>query len=222
MNFKILCISDTHGLHNKVPLSWLKPADMIIHAGDVSNRGYIGEIENFLIWFSNLNQYKYKIFIAGNHDWGFQDHPKECKKLIKEFNDKYPKNFIIYLQDESINIGGLKFYGSPWQPEFCNWAFNLKRGEELRDKWSMIPKDIDVLITHGPVYGINDQVIGRKDHLGCQDLYNRVIEIKPKLHLCGHIHSGYGCEVEDETTFINASVLNERYEISYKPVIFEI
>lgn len=214
---KILCISDTHGLHNKIPKDWLSLADIIIHAGDISSRGNLYELETFLKWFSSLSQYTHKIFIAGNHDWCFQDSLLKCKELLEQ----YPN--IIYLQDSFVNIEGLKIYGSPWQPEFFNWAFNLKRGEELRDKWSMIPRDTNILITHGPAYGYVDQVIGREEHLGCKDLANRILEIKPIFHICGHIHSGYG-QVEDllETTYINASVLNERYEVSYKPIIITI
>ena len=68
---KILTISDTHTKHNQIPLEWLEPADMIIHAGDISSMGYLHEIKNFCYWFSKLDQYKHKIFIAGNHDYRF-------------------------------------------------------------------------------------------------------------------------------------------------------
>lgn len=230
---RILTISDTHTKHKQVPPEWLQPADMIIHAGDVTNRGELTDLSYFLDWFSKLD-YKYKIFIAGNHDWCFQDQNKKCLELIKRYNEDL-EDKIIYLQDEAKTIEGIKFYGSPWQPEFCNWAFNVPRGPEIAEKWMMIPKDTDVLITHGPAYGFVDQVIGREEHLGCIDLHKRILEVKPRYHICGHIHSGYGVDgwyhpqtkedadlLINHTTFINASVLNERYEIAYKPILINI
>jgi hypothetical protein len=104
----------------------------------------------FCRWFNSLDQYKHKIFIAGNHDWGFQTHPEDVSDILKW----YPN--ITYLQDSSVEIEGIKIYGSPWQPEFFQWAFNLQRGPEIQEKWDMIPLDTDILITHGPVYGHGD------------------------------------------------------------------
>jgi Icc-related predicted phosphoesterase len=116
----------------------------------------------------------------------------------------------------------VKIYGSPWQPEFFNWAFNLPRkGEELKRRWNNIPTDTDILITHGPAYGYVDQVIGRTEHLGCELLADRIKEIKPKIHVCGHIHSGRNVVFDDGTLYINASVLNERYEYNYKPIVID-
>src|SRR5665647_3365628 len=105
---KILNLSDTHSLHNKIPLEWLEPADCIICGGDISTRGFEHEIKNFLHWYSSLDQYKYKIFIAGNHDWYFQDNPAQIKEILKE----YPN--VIYLEDSEVVIEGIRVYGSPW------------------------------------------------------------------------------------------------------------
>jgi len=219
---KIITISDSHGKHNEIPKEWLEPADMIIHAGDVSSRGYDQEMESFFIWFNSLDQYKYKIFIAGNHDFYFQDYPKLSNNNVETFY----KN-IIYLQDKLVTIEGINIYGSPWQPRFYNWAFNLDRGDEIAKKWSLIPQKTDILITHGPAYGYLDQVYGQGEHLGCQDLYDKILEVQPKVHICGHIHSGYGIikpnnTILPNTTFINASLLNEQYLMAYKPITFEI
>ena len=120
-----------------------------------------------------------------------------------------------------IEGGGpeVKIWGSPWQPEFYNWAFNLPRnGDELKAKWDMIPDDIDILITHGPAWGILDDVEGRRGyHLGCELLAERIKQIKPKIHICGHIHSGYGHYYDGHTHYFNAAVLNERYLYSHMP-----
>ncbi len=208
---KLICISDTHGKHKDLILP---KGDMIIHAGDVSSRGSEFEIKTFLNWFSSLD-FKYKIFIAGNHDFYFEN---KTKRSIKEI---IPEN-VIYLNDSSINIEGLNIWGSPIQPEFFNWAFNRQRGEEILLHWNLIPNNIDILITHGPPLGILDRTIRDGISVGCEDLLNIIKAKKPKYHIFGHIHEAYGIVVKPETTFINASVLNERYLLVNKPITINL
>lgn len=213
---KIVFISDTHNKHSYLTSNAynniLGSGDVLVHSGDISSRGLEYEIENFLEWFSKTD-FKYKIFIAGNHDFGFEDG--------YEINQKYKDMGVIYLQDSEVIIDGIKFYGSPWQPEFHNWAFNLSRGEKLAEKWSLIPNDTDILITHGPVYGLLDYV-PMGGNVGCEELYKKVFEVKPKIHVCGHIHDSYGQKTVDGIEFINASILNDRYEPAHKPVVVEL
>jgi Icc-related predicted phosphoesterase len=215
---RITFISDTHSKHNQITKD-LPGGDLLLHAGDMSSRGYNHEIINFLEWFSKLDNYKNKVFIAGNHDWGFQDSPDWCKEMLELYDDK-----LNYLQDDLHVIGedyetSIKVYGSPWQPEFYNWAFNLPRnGLELSEKWNQIPENTDILISHGPAWGYVDKVIGGTENLGCELLVQRIKEIKPKIHLCGHIHSGHGYIFDGTTHFINGSVLSERYEYYNKPL----
>jgi Icc-related predicted phosphoesterase len=128
---------------------------------------------------------------------------------------------MYYLLDEELELEGLKFYGSPYQPEFCNWAFNLPRGPQLARKWAKIPDDTDVLITHGPPGGILDRVAGG-ELVGCNDLRKRVKEINPKLHVFGHIHEAYGWHWEDKTIFVNAANCDLGYNPINKPVVVEI
>jgi predicted phosphodiesterase len=214
---KILTISDTHGLHNRISKDYFVEADMIIHAGDCSSRGYITEIELFFDWFNQLN-YKYKIMIAGNHDFGFQENPDEIKRILLDYPD------IIYLEDSFIEIEGIKIYGSPWQPYFHNWAFNLQRGEEIQKKWDLIPKDVNILITHGPVKDILDFVpYNGGEFVGCQNLKETILTLPDlKTHICGHIHCAYGEEFNNGIHYINASCCTERYEPIQKPILFEI
>lgn len=216
---KFLTISDTHNKHRMIPSSWLQPADAIIHAGDISGRGYLMEIDAFLAWFSSLDQYKYKIFIAGNHDFSLEKTNRNFEQVM-ELLKQYPN--IIYLKDDFVIIEGIKIYGSPWQPEFYDWAFNLPRGQALADKWKLIPEDTDILITHGPAYGHSDLVIHDNERVGCKDLLKRIDEIKPKYHICGHIHCGYGQSENEHTKFINASTLDEGYMVMNEPIIFEL
>jgi Icc-related predicted phosphoesterase len=212
---KITFISDTHNRHKHITGD-LVGGDIILHSGDISSMGYEHEIREFCKWFSKLD-YTHKIFIAGNHDWGFQDNKEKVNEIINSYGG------ITYLEDSEIIIDSIKIYGSPWQPEFCNWAFNLpKNGIELLEKWSKIPDDTDILLTHGPAWGYLDDVEGRRGiHLGCELLTNRIKSIKPKIHCCGHIHSGYGYYYDGHTNFLNASVLNERYVYTNNPINIE-
>jgi Icc-related predicted phosphoesterase len=198
----------------------LTGGDILVHAGDLTGRGYITEIENFAKWYDNINNYDTKVFIAGNHDFGFQDDNEKVKGLLTGYKT------IDYLQDDWMGIGEdvdtmVKIWGTPWQPEFHNWAFNLPRGEKLKEKWDMIPVNTDILITHGPPFGKLDYVPYDNVNVGCEELMKRVQEIKPKIHVFGHIHEGYGYVFDGNTHFINASVLNGRYEYRNKPVTID-
>jgi hypothetical protein len=120
-------------------------------------------------------------------------------------------------------VFGVKFYGSPWQPELNNWSFNLPRGEALRKKWDLIPLDTQVLITHGPPHGILDYVDSDKEHVGCEDLLD-VITKKLKFlkyHIFGHIHGGTGVKPYKGVNYCNVSVLDEDYNCNKPVTIFD-
>lgn len=185
--------------------------DLIIHSGDATYMGEMREIITFNSWVKSLGVPF--IFVAGNHDWLFQTDRRLAEQLL---------NAAIYLEDSSVTIKGIKIYGSPWQPEFNNWAFNLPRGNLIKAKWDMIPNDTDILITHGPPIGILDML---HSHLGCHDLSERLKQMKPKnpkIHCFGHIHNGYGKQKIGKRWYVNASVMNEQYNIVNKPIILNI
>jgi len=123
------------------------------------------------------------------------------------------------LNDRSAVIDGLNIYGSPWTLEYKTWAFMKPPGEKMREVWSMIPENTDILITHGPPYGIMDT---NEDgvHCGCEELLKAVQRIKPKLHVFGHIHESYGIEKQDGTTFVNAAVY-EGYKKVKDPIVID-
>ena len=216
-------ISDTHTKHKHITGD-LKGGDLLLHAGDFMNSGYNPmEAMEFFNWFDVIDNYDHKVFIAGNHDRWMQDKPEEALGILTGYKT------IDYLQDDWITVGDsdphdpnvqtVKIWGSPWQPEFYNWAFNLPRnGEELKAVWDMIPEDVDIVITHGPAWGFLDDVEGNRNvHLGCELLAERIKQIKPKIHICGHIHTGYGHHYDGHTHHFNASMLNERYLYSHLP-----
>jgi Icc-related predicted phosphoesterase len=209
---KLCIISDTHNKHKR--LGTLPEADVIIHCGDMTSMGHNHEIIEFMKWFSRLDQFKHKICVAGNHDWLF-----DTNRLIAR--EKVPSN-VIYLEDQERIIDGVKFYGTPVQLPFMNWAFN-KPEERLIQHWQAIPDDTDVLITHQPPYSIFDWSVYDNIHTGSPSLYFEVVErIKPKVHCFGHIHSGHGVKVIEDTTFINASNLDEDYMCVYDPILIDI
>jgi len=206
---RIICISDTHGKHQDVKL---ESADMIIHAGDMSEMGTKEQILDFMNWFSSLD-YQYKVLIAGNHDFFFElATSKEIKKLIPEG--------VVYLNDSGVEIEGLKLWGSPVQPQFYNWAFNRSE-KKIRYHWNEIPDDTDILITHVPPQHILDQN-RRKESMGCPHLTARLKDLKPQYHIFGHIHESYGMIEKNGTTYVNSSNLNFLYEYANQPIIIDV
>jgi Icc-related predicted phosphoesterase len=203
----IVAISDTHARHQELEV----PAgDILVHAGDVTNMGELEDVTAFNSWLGSL-PHTHKIVIAGNHDFCFERSREASEPLLTN---------CTYLHDSATTVMGIRFWGSPWQPWFFNWAFNLERGEEIRRKWALIPDNTDVLITHGPPYGHGDRT--RSGELvGCRDLLEVVERIRPRLHVFGHIHEGYGVSFNDHTTLVNASNCDLSYEPVNPPVVFE-
>jgi Icc-related predicted phosphoesterase len=206
---KVVAISDTHGLHEKVVMP---SGDVLLVAGDITNHGALSDVSSFNKWLGTLD-FKYKLVIAGNHDFCFENElASAAKDLLTN---------CIYLQDSGVEIDTYRFWGSPWQPWFYDWAFNLHRGFEIREKWDLIPEKTDVIITHGPPLGKGDQCRDGSV-VGCADLMNRVTHISPSYHVYGHIHEGYGRYEDPHTFFLNVSTCDARYRPINKPVEFEL
>lgn len=225
---KIVFFSDPHGFHEELTLP---EADIAICCGDISMKGERAEIRSFLNW-SSAQPHKYKIFIPGNHDFWFEpSHPRN-RSLRPGENPReiIPEN-IIYLEDETIVIEGIKIFGSPWTPWFHSGAFNAQRGEESKKHWDLIELDTDIIVVHGPPAGTHLERCRHGDMVGCVDLTNRITEVRPKICSFGHIHEAYG--VDDKEIFdadysegsgkitrlINCSVLNLQYYVANDPVL---
>lgn len=217
-------ISDTHGAHGPLLETWLldiydsERPDFIIHSGDFMMKSMdLKSAKDFINWYIKL-PFKHKLLVPGNHDC-FID------RLSK---NSYHKSELIFdevhlLIDEAVIIDGIKFYGSPFTPKFKNWCFMLD-AEQRKTHWKNIPEDVDVLITHGPAYGVLDQtgMDFNPGNLGCPFLLKRIQELNIKVHLFGHIHGGYGEDNSQSYLALNSSVLNEQYLMINKPQVFNL
>lgn len=204
---RVVCISDTHCRHEDL---LVPDGDLLVHAGDMSRRGTFREIVAFNHWLGTL-PHRHKVVIAGNHDFAFEQDVGARSWLTH----------AEYLQDSELTIEGLRIWGSPWQPRFFDWAFNLDRGKPLREKWKLIPSGLDILLTHGPPHGILD----RTDHgtnVGCEDLAEIVALRRPRLHVFGHIHEAAGCVERGGTTYVNACSLDRGYEPRGEPFVLDL
>lgn len=205
---RIVCLSDTHSLHSQIQVP---EGDILLHAGDLTRRGHLQELEEAARWLRSL-PHQEKILIAGNHDFCLQQQPEKARDLLQG---------LTYLKDSFCHCQGLKIYGSPWQPWFHDWAFNLRRGEPLREVWARIPEDSQIVITHGPPQGILDRCYDGRE-VGCQDLLERLQVVRPRLHLFGHIHEAYGQRKVGETLYVNASTCSLHYKPIQAPVVIDM
>lgn len=218
----ILLISDTHEKHEWLN-TWLKDpeyvkdVDMIIHAGDSANSKVPGLNFNpqmdFIHWYSELD-IKYKIYVPGNHN--------TSERMFQEHH--YSDNGIIRLIHQSVEIEGLKIFGSPYTPTFgIDWAYNINRSK-IYEYWQEIPEDTDIVVTHGPPLGIGDLTGGEKlEQVGDRSLLKRMLVIKPKLHVFGHLHDepdiiNHGLRRVKDIDFVNASVVDLYHKPINKPV----
>lgn len=198
---RLVITSDTHGRHGLI--SDLPDGDVFVHAGDFMNSGlFPQEIHSFNRWLDE-QPIRPRVVCGGNHDRLFQSMPEFARECLTN---------AIYLENTGVTIDGVSFWGSPYTPEFFNWAFMYRRGPEANRYWDQIPEGLDVLITHGPPQGILDQIMPGGEHLGCVELLQAVQARKPKVHIFGHIHGGAGTFDNGYTRFINAAYLNEQYQ----------
>ena len=203
---RVVCISDTHERHEQIALP---DGDLLLCAGDVTANGNMIALERFASWIER-QPHRHKILIAGNHDYCFERNGRSI----------LPPD-IHYLQDSGVEIDGLRVWGSPWQPRFYDWAFNLDRGEPLAKKWALIPDDTDILITHGPPFGTLDRT-PRGERVGCEALAARLEKLRVRLHVFGHIHDGYGVVERDGRISVNACICDERYIAANAPVVIDL
>jgi len=224
---RFVCVSDTHNrLRDNVRIP---EGDVLLHAGDFSNIGAPSCIQSFAKFLASM-PHPHKVVIAGNHDLTFDKSSYNvdmARRFRSEFYQSDPLIAMVakhatYLLDEEVKIGPFRIYGSPWQPEFYDWAFNLPRGDPCARVWAKIPTGVDILITHGPPLGRGDQC-QPGNRAGCVDLLREVqMRVKPKVHVFGHIHEGYGISCDGVTSYINASTCTLDYRPDNPPIVFDM
>lgn len=207
---KVCCISDLHGHLPIIP-----ECDLVLIGGDIVPLTH-HKPSLSVEWFKRkFNPWLKKIKVpvvgvAGNHDLVFENRQEQI-----------PEMDWIYLQDSGTEVLGLKIWGTPWQPRFCDWAFNAEE-HELHEIWDKIPEDTDVMLLHAPPYMYGDFAPYSGIHVGSPSLLNRIQTIKPKLVVSGHVHPGYGVRHWEDTIIVNASHVNEGYVPVNPPVIVEL
>lgn len=244
----IHAISDTHNRHDKI--KGLTGGDLLIHAGDFSSQGHKWEAERFLEWMQK-QPYSAKVLICGNHEREIEDtktsgYEFRFKMMCQDAGIIYLNDSSVELQflpgkvfvDRNIpDLAKFKIHGSPVTPWFYSWGWNRARDlneamfrqiPEIKPHWDMIPEDTDILVTHGPPYEILDEVLAVDGtsynlprYVGCVELRNRIKEIKPDIHIFGHIHCAHGEKHVDGTSFYNASICDEMYGPSNPITVIE-
>ena len=202
---RIVAVADTHLFHDELVIP---EGDVFVHAGDLLRAGTLEELERAVAWLREL-PHRHQVLVAGNHDGCFQRRPDEARRML-------PAG-VHYLEDSGVEIAGLRFWGSPWQPAYNQWSFNLERGAPLREKWARVPAGVQILVTHSPPAGTGDRspVAGRH---GCVDLAQRVRELRPRLHIFGHIHQDGGWWVKGGVGYLNATT----WECERAPSVVDI
>mmetsp|Transcript_12631 Transcript_12631/g.14485 ORF Transcript_12631/g.14485 Transcript_12631/m.14485 type:complete len:329 (+) Transcript_12631:70-1056(+) len=221
---RIVCISDTHGKHDQIDSNNIPDGDILIHAGDLTNKGEPATLRGFRDWVRKL-PHKHKLVIGGNHDLSLDKNFRSSlnPESIKNARDNvFDVEEFIYLCNDSITLEGYNFFGSPIQPEFNSWAFQRERGQESRNEWNQIPDETDVLITHGPPLGFGD-LCKNGCRAGCLDLLREVqFRVRPIVHVFGHIHEGYGHSTDGQTLFLNASSCDYFYRPTNPIHVFDL
>lgn len=188
---RLVTMADTHGAHHRLDVP---DGDVLIHAGDLTPRGTFPQLEEVARWLRSL-PHRHKLIVAGNHDFVVQQQPAAAREAL---------HGLTYLEDQEATVEGLRVWGSPWQPWFHDWAFNLHRGPPIDEKWKLIPEGVHVLVTHGPPLDLGDRCWdGRR--VGCEDLLRHLDRVKPKVHLFGHIHEDRGEWKRGDTRVINCT-----------------
>lgn len=204
---RLVLLSDTHGRHKKLNIP---DGDVLVHCGDFSHRGSLAETEAFGRWFA-AQPHPFKVLVPGNHDAATEN--PVARNLLRSLG-------IEVLVDSGATIGGKRFYGSPWTPCFGDWAW-MRNDAHLSRYFDAIPSGLDVLVTHGPPYGILDRNRAQ-EACGSTSLLNAVTTKPPRLHVFGHIHEARGMCQRGDTDFLNVSNLSPDYTRLHDPVVYDI
>lgn len=223
---RIVAISDVHAKWDKLIIP---ECDLLISAGDYSFIGEKSLVKSFHEWMS-AQPAKHKISVQGNHEVWVERHWQDAKRMVEEIDPT-----IHFIDEGPLELEGHKIWCSAVTPWFHGWAWNRQPGDGIQKHWNRIPDNTEILITHGPAFGFLDQIDASKgthhplgQHLGCPGLVCRIANLTQlKLHVCGHIHGGYGIQTIPKScvgtlTLVNASICNERYVPVNKPQVIDL
>ena len=210
MSFVVLPLSDTHGHERELELP---PCDVVVHTGDVApGVGKLQDFTLFLRWFQSLDV-EHKVFVPGNHDFACQEQEALCRQLCRDAG----VHFLVH-EPLTLTVGTrrLEIFGSPWQPWFHDWAWNIRSEERRAQLWAQVPESTQLLLTHAPAYGLLDQT-EEGSAVGDAALAARLLQL-PSLeaHVFGHIHESSGSrsvprEGLPSYLAVNASVCTRRH-----------
>lgn len=209
---RVVVIGCTHGRHHDVVLP---KGDVLVHTGDYSRRGDAHDVRDFLSWFE-IQPFPYKVFVNGNHDGYSEEQPEQFARYVADYAPS-----ATYLNDSGAIIMGLRFWGSPVTPSFCDWWWNRDRGPAIKAHWDLIPRDTQVLITHGPPHGILDEVMDVRKNQGCRDLLDAIDDCTDlRAHFFSHLHLNGGQRtVLNDVYYINAAMVDEGYQLTRQPQV---
>ena len=204
---RIVLVSDTHGLHRQLEVP---SGELLIHAGDFTFYSKPPSIvSDFNGWLGSL-PHRHKLVIPGNHEFALEE-PRNQGAIAN----------AILLVDSGVEVEGIRIWGSPVTPLYGG-AFGMSRAADRKRHWARIPEGLDILITHGPPLGILDHGPRSERHEGCPELREAVLQARPRVHVFGHIHAGYGTLRTPDTLFVNASLLGEDGSLSRKPIVIDL
>ncbi|KAJ5713679.1 uncharacterized protein N7483_010860 [Penicillium malachiteum] len=205
---RFVCVSDTHAYIPSEAGMKLPAGDVLIHAGDLTNKGSLAELRRTMDWISKAD-FEIKIIVAGNHDVTLDpefyakhgrdfhnsqlEDPRQCLEIV---TNAAPS--VIYLQHQAAIINltrgpntSFKIFGSPYSQFEGKWAFGYNNGKDATALWDQIPQDSDIVVTHTPPQSHCDQKPTGK-HVGCNALRQALRRVRPPLAVCGHVHEGRG------------------------------
>jgi Icc-related predicted phosphoesterase len=159
------------------------PGDILVHAGDLTSRGTLCQLEDAFRWLAGLApRFQAVVVVAGNHDFPFELTPAQARALVP--------SGVTYLEGGATEMAGLRVWGGPWSPLFAGWAFEANP-QAMVQHWAAIPDDVELLVTHTPAAGTLD--LGPRGPAGCPALTRRIAELGHlRLHVHGHIHEAHG------------------------------
>jgi hypothetical protein len=207
---RVVAVSDLHGQLPPVP-----PCDLLLVAGDIcpladhSDAAQRAFLEGpFCDWLERAPA-RAIAGIAGNHD------------LIAEREPALPAGLPwTYLCDSEAELHGLRIWGTPFAVTYGDWAF-MQSDDELEQRFATIPAGLDVLLAHGPPFGVLDHALRGVD-TGSHALRRAIIRARPAVGIFGHIHEGHGEDRLGRTRCLNVSLLDARYHVRNAPVELEL